>query len=166
MREAKSKSMAAVVEILRQNLLGLNQVMEQDDTTRSYRKCHKCNRPTFGHSKPGYGHKKCLEDKVIDNAESMKIWEGLYGKDNGLFAKQIDGTKVHKLFNCGICLLDFLHTEDFEVHKTLFHLGVTDLTCRKCQREWQTPEEVVEHMRCMHYFTCAYCGLYFHGKRE
>ena len=113
---------ASVREILKQDLLGLNQIMEQNDVgQRNYRKCQKCNRPTFGHSKPGYGHKRCLELTVATNEQSKEIFGNFYKMDEGRFAKEIDTTRVQDLFHCEVCRVDFLYTEDFEEHQTQFH---------------------------------------------
>ena len=156
---------ATNMESMKKDLLGINQIMNQDEKgQRQYKKCRKCNRPIFGHSKPGCGVDRCEEISVASEQESQEIWRELYGAKEGMFATELEKTKIKDLFHCGICLLDFCFKEDFENHKKRFHVGVSNLTCKECNLVWLRKEELVVHMRGMHYFTCVHCGLYFHGK--
>ena len=81
---------STIVEILKKDMLGINQIMNQDDKgQRQFRKCHNCNRPAFGHSKPGCGENRCKEAESVSDQESINIWKELYAAKEGMFAMEI-----------------------------------------------------------------------------
>ena len=157
---------SVTIETQKKDMLGLNQIMAQDDVgQRKYRKCQKCNRPTFGHAKPGYGPNKCVEVTVATDEQCHQIFKDLYAAKEGQFEREIENTRVNNLVHCEVCSLDFCYKEDFKEHQAKFHTGVTIMTCKECQLVYKTKDELVDHMRSMHYYTCVNCGFYFHGRR-
>ena len=95
------------MEIMKRDLLGLTGIIAQDELgQRKFKKCKKCNRPTLGHEKPGYGEKRCQEKDVVSDKECERIFKDLYAARGGQFRKRMEETQVDRLYHCQHCDVD------------------------------------------------------------
>ena len=60
------------METMKKDMLGLRSILEENEIGgRSFRKCAKCNRLTFGHERPGPGMKRCTQPDAVSNEDSF-----------------------------------------------------------------------------------------------
>ena len=116
-----------------------------------FRRCKKCNRPTLGHGKPGYGELKCTFETKVDENEATRMYEEI--KSKKLLKDIIEKVKIDGLKQCGECKIEFEQQEDFNEHIEMIHKDLERSGYKYCGEDYMD-EELEKHMNEAHRITC------------